>query len=155
MSDSRPLLLPGFSTEELTAAPPLGAVQPYVVRFQDVDAAGVVFYPRILELFHDAYVTFLRAAGQPLEIALKTGSWAAPIQWAEAHFLRPMRFGDVVETAVVASRVVESELLLGFRTSLAGGKPAAVGRTRAVFVDLATFRRTTAPPELERLFNRS
>jgi acyl-CoA thioesterase FadM len=154
MSDPR-LPPPPFAIEELGTAAPLGAVQSHVVRFQDVDAAGVVFYPRILEYFHDAYVTFLRASGQPLELALKSGAWAAPIQWAEAHFLRPMRFGDAVETAVVASRVTESELLLGFRTSLAGGKPAAVGTTRAVFVDLVTFRRTTAPPELERLFNRA
>jgi 1,4-dihydroxy-2-naphthoyl-CoA hydrolase len=143
-----------FSREQLLSSAPLGLVRAHTVRFQDVDAAGVVFYPRILEYFHDAYVDFLRAAGHPLEEALKSRAWAAPIQWADAHFLKPMRFGDAVETAIVLAQVAGSELQLGFRTSLPDGKPAAIGATRAVFVDLATFRRTEAPPELAAIFNR-
>jgi acyl-CoA thioesterase FadM len=143
-----------FARELLTNAAPLRPAFAHRVRFQDVDAAGVVFYPRILEHFHDAYVELLRAEGEPLERALTERRWAAPLQWCEGHFLRPMRFGDQLETAVVAARLEGDELALGFRTSQVGGKPAALGQTRAVFVDLTSFRRTVPPESVAALFKR-
>jgi YbgC/YbaW family acyl-CoA thioester hydrolase len=141
-----------FSRDLLSTAAPLGVSQERLVRFQDVDAAGVVFYPRIFEYFHDATVEWLRALGEPLERAIAERRWGAPIQWCEGQFIRPMRFGDPIRTSIVAARIEGSELLLGFRTAHADGRVAAIGQTREVFVDLATFQRIPAPSTLaERL----
>jgi acyl-CoA thioesterase FadM len=98
-------------------------------------------------------VAFLRAAGQPLEVALWDRAWAAPIKWAEGHFLRPVRFGDRLSTAIVRAHIEGSELWLGFRSMLADATPVAVGTTQAIFVDLATFRRMDPPASLVALFN--
>jgi len=143
-----------FTRELLLSAAPLGPPLAHRIRFQDVDAAGLLFYPRILEHFHDAYVELMRSLGEPIERALAERSWAAPLQWCEGQFLRPMRFSDPVETAVVAARLEGGELSLGFRTSHVGGAAAAVGQTRAVFVDLATFKRSDPPARLVELFGR-
>lgn len=151
-SDARPSA--GFAHSELVSAAKLGAPLLHRVRFQDVDAAGIVFYPRLFEYFHDAFVVFLRAGGHSLERALAARAWAAPIGWAEAHFLLPLRFGDEIETAVVRVDLEGAVLRLGFRTTLAG-KPAAVGTTQAVFVDLATFQRAEPPLDLAAFFTQA
>lgn len=117
------------------------------VRFQDVDAAGVVFYARIFDLFHDAYVGFLRERGAPLDTALRDGSWAAPLSRAEAEYLRPLRFGDEVTVSIVHVDVAETEFAIGYRIDV-GDEAACVGRTRHVAVDPTSFRRTAVPDGL-------
>ncbi len=124
-------------------------VEERVVRFQDVDAAGIVFYARIFDYFHDAYVGFLRDRGAPLERALRTGEWVAPLTRAEAEYLRPLRFGDVIEVAIIAVELAETEYVVSHRIDV-GGEPASVGRTRHVSVDPETFRRAAVPEVLRR-----
>ena len=145
---------PGFSPRELSAAPALAPPHEQVVRFQDTDAAGIVFFARVLEYFHDAYAAFLRAEGVPLEEAMLHKRWAAPIKSSEANFLRPMRFGDPISTALVRVMLSGSDLQMGFRVALRNGEPAAVGVLRAVFVDWATFKRVEPPEDVRRVFTR-
>jgi 1,4-dihydroxy-2-naphthoyl-CoA hydrolase len=126
------------------------------IRFQDVDAAGIIFYPRALELCHDVYVEFLAEVGFPLHESL-AGEWIAPIRHAEADYLRPLRFGDHVEIALVAAHLgpvsPPSEVTIGYRlTSLSDGEVAIVAQTVHTFLDRKTFRRTLLPDGLERAF---
>jgi 1,4-dihydroxy-2-naphthoyl-CoA hydrolase len=148
------MALEPFSRELLASAAPLRPPVARRVRFQDVDAAGIVFYPRIFEYFHDAYVEVLQAEGEPLERAINERRWAAPLQWCEGHFVSPMRFGDPIEIGLVAARLEAGALGLGFRATHLGGKTAALGQTRSVFIDLATFKRADPPAEFFALFKR-
>lgn len=118
-----------------------------VVRFQDVDAAGVVFYARVFDYFHDAYVAFLRAVGVPLEDALRDGDWAAPLKQAEAEYRRPLRFGDVITVRLTAAEVEETEFVIRYRIETEDGV-ACEGRTVHVSVDPQTFRRRALPDDL-------
>lgn len=118
-----------------------------VVRFQEVDAAGIVFYARTFDYFHDAYVEFLRGRGAPLEAALQDGSWVAPLTRAEAEYLRPLRFGDEVDVSLVSIEMEETEFVITYRIDRAG-ETACVGRTRHVSVDPETFRRAPVPAVL-------
>lgn len=120
-----------------------------VVRFQEVDAAGIVFFARIFDYFHDAYVGFLRERGAPLEGAIRDGSWGAPLRDAHAEFLRPLRFGDEIRVAVVDIALEETEYTVSYRIDL-GGEAVCAGRTRHVAVDPETFRRTRLPDLLRR-----
>ncbi len=140
-----------FSREELLDETRTPFVERRVVRFQDVDAAGVVFYPRIFEYWNDAYLGFLAAAGLPLPDVLRTGSWISPVRHAQAEFLAPLRFGEAVDVALVRAYVRPSELTLGCRVSLAeSGRLAALGQVVHVFLDPATLQRTDIPDPLRR-----
>ncbi len=122
------------------------------IRFQEVDAAGIIFYPRALELCHDLYVEFLADAGHPLHQAL-AGPWLAPVRHAEADYLKPLRFGDRVEVAIVAAHlgpsVPPTEVTLGFRIAvLPSREPAIIVQSVHTFVTRERFERTPVPEEL-------
>lgn len=124
-----------------------------VVRFQEVDAAGVVFYARIFDYFHDAYVGFLRARGAPLEEAMRDRSWIAPLRHARAEYLRPVRFGDELAVSLVSLAVEETEFTIGYRIEVEG-RATCVGLTRHVSVDPETFRRVGIPEVLAEALGR-
>src|SRR5512145_2250396 len=83
-----------FDVEQLRKRPPESFAVERDVRFQDVDAAGIVFYPRVLEYFSDAFVAFLTANGTRLAEVLRERRWGAPLRHAEADYFKPLRYGD-------------------------------------------------------------
>lgn len=116
------------------------------VRFQDVDAAGIVFFARVFDLFHDAYVEALRAHGIELATVLEERVWAAPLRSCDAQFRRPMRFGEQLVVEVRAS-FVDRDMVLQYRVVSAADESIvhATGTTTHAFVDRATFKRVDPP----------
>jgi YbgC/YbaW family acyl-CoA thioester hydrolase len=142
-----------FSRRELADSAGFAFVERRAVRFQDIDAAGIVFHVRMLEYFHDAYLSFLSASGSPLHESLKQGLWAAPLRHVEADYFKPLRFGDAIDVALVAAHVQATEVTIGYRVKRAEGEEViAVGQTVHVFVDAKTFRRTDIPDLLRSAF---
>ncbi|HEY4119981.1 MAG TPA: thioesterase family protein [Byssovorax sp.] len=121
-----------------------------VVRFQDVDAAGIVFYPRILEMFSDAYVATFAARGFDLPRALRKDPVVLPLAHAEADFLAPLRFGDVVDVEVVAARVGEASFRVGYRATK-DHQRAAFGQTIHVCIDRTTSSSMRVPDAIRRV----
>ena len=70
------------------------------------DPAGIVFNPRFFEMFDaSTWLLFEAALGvKPQEFAKTYSIFSIPLVDARANFLKPARFGDVVE---IASRVSE------------------------------------------------
>jgi 1,4-dihydroxy-2-naphthoyl-CoA hydrolase len=123
------------------------------VKFQEVDAAGTIYFPRILEYFADAYMLVLEKAGLDVPGMLRDKTLAAPLAHAEADFLRPLFFGDVVDVEVLVLEAGKTSATFGHRIRDAKGKPAAVGRTVHVFIDPKTFQPTAVPAGLAALAN--
>jgi 1,4-dihydroxy-2-naphthoyl-CoA hydrolase len=116
------------------------------VRLQEVDAAGIVFFPRILEYVSDAFVTLCSDQGMDLARVLRERQWSAPVRYVEAEYYRPLRFGDRVEVALVAIQLGESQVDLGYRVlRLSDESVAAVAQAEHVFVDPETFTRSSVP----------
>jgi 1,4-dihydroxy-2-naphthoyl-CoA hydrolase len=139
---------PAFTHNELeTSAPPL-IIETRPVRFQDVDAAGTLFYPRLLDYFSDAYLALLIDAGLHGEVA--HGALRTPVVHAEADYLAPLRFGDTVTVALVRARASERSFTLGFRVTRQDGAIAAIGQVTHVNIDAATFRASPLPEALRR-----
>jgi 1,4-dihydroxy-2-naphthoyl-CoA hydrolase len=102
------------------------------VRFQDVDAAKVVFFAKLFDYFHDAYVSYLEVSGLPLDGVLERGEWGAPLRHAEADFLGPIRFGDLVDVGIVGVSLGEGKYTVGYRLALGGSRQSTVGAVVAV-----------------------
>lgn len=71
----------------------------YLVKLNDVDAAGVVFAPRVCAIAHEGYEELLAACGLPLADLLAEGRWALPLVRLEAAFHAPLRHGMRVRIA--------------------------------------------------------
>lgn len=119
------------------------------VRFQHVDAAGVVFFARYFEYVHEAYEGFLSAIGSPLAQVLRDQLWAAPLTHVEADYFRPLRLGEEVLVQLVAAEVDGSSLGLGWRLVVTP-KPdqqhvVAVVQSKHTFLRVDDFKRTAIP----------
>jgi 1,4-dihydroxy-2-naphthoyl-CoA hydrolase len=135
-----------FTTDELMTSPARFST-PMTVRFQEIDAAGIVFYPRFFEYFHDAYALAMAQAGAPIHRAVNAREWAAPLKRVTADYFRPLRFGDPFTVAIVGVKIEGTDVHLGYRIELPGGAVAAVGTALHVFIDPKTFRRAPALPD--------
>lgn len=122
------------------------------VRFQDVDAAGTVFFPRFFEYASDAYIELLARGGCDLAGDIAAKRWAAPLVHAEADFHAPLRFGDALVAEVVRARVGTTSYTLGFRVR-AQSEPSRVCATVItvhVSIDPATFKPAPVPDAVRR-----
>ncbi|MCC6645249.1 MAG: acyl-CoA thioesterase [Polyangiaceae bacterium] len=120
---------------------------PAGVRFQDVDAAGIVFFARVFDLFHDAFVASLREGGVRLEEVLRAGEWGAPLVHAEADYARPLAFGDALEIEVALAAVGDTSITVRY-VARRGADACARGLTKHVFIDRATRRPRAVPAEV-------
>ncbi len=66
------------------------------VRFQDTDAAGVVYFANALAMCHEAYEESLATSGINLKLFFSNPNVAIPIVHASVDFFRPMFCGDKV-----------------------------------------------------------
>jgi 1,4-dihydroxy-2-naphthoyl-CoA hydrolase len=71
------------------------------VRFQDTDAAGVVYFANTLAICHEAYEASLIAAGIEVRQFFRAGEIAVPIIHVEADYLRPAFCGDRHEVVLM------------------------------------------------------
>lgn len=138
-----------FTLDELMTSP-ARFTAPMTVRFQEIDAAGIVFYPRFFEYFHDAYALALDQGGASLARGVNAREWAAPLKRVTADYFRPLRFGDPFVVAIVGVKIEGTDVHVGFRVHLAGAEVAAVGTALHVFVDPKSFRRARALPDVVR-----
>ncbi|TKD05257.1 acyl-CoA thioesterase [Polyangium fumosum] len=138
---------PRLSPDDLVHASTVLHAEPRPVRFQDVDAAGIIYFARVLEYFHDAFLSLLRRAGIDLPGILQEGKWGMPLGHAEADYLGPMRFGDDVVVEIVRLTLSERSLHVGARVRSTEGRVLAIGQAVHVCIDRETFRSRRLPEE--------
>lgn len=101
------------------------------------DAAGVLFYPRLMEIAHEVSEQLLVRIGYPIADMVAGKLHHLPIVHAEADYLRPMRLGERYDVAVALHRLGERSL--GFTcTFLRDGAAAAVTRVDHAAIDPGT-----------------
>lgn len=135
-----------FTKEEIEASPTVLSFEDRVVKFQDVDAAGTIYFPKVLEYFADNYLALLTRAGLDVPKMLRTREGAAPLAHAEASFFLPLFFGDAVRVEIRCAKVGTSSVSFGHRL-VKDGKTTSIGTTVHVFVD-AKFQKANVPEGL-------
>ena len=97
------------------------------VRWGDVDAAGIVFYPRFYEWYDFGCEALFAALGLPWpELFPRHGIVGVPIVESGARFVSPARYGDTLtirsSVAWVKTRTfrMEHEILVGDRLCASG-----------------------------------
>jgi 1,4-dihydroxy-2-naphthoyl-CoA hydrolase len=116
--------------------------------FGDADAAGVVFYPRLLALAHEAVEDLLRQAPCGWDAWFASARHAAPIRRADADFFLPMRPGETFDVRAAIEETGGSSVIFTVDFLDLAGRHAARVRTVHVFIARPSGERIPVPDEI-------
>lgn len=119
------------------------------IRFQDTDAAGVVYFAQVLSICHEAYEAALQASSIDVQIFFSRGAIAVPITHTAADFRRPLLCGDAIAVQLTPTQTGDDSFEIQYQV-LKQGKAAAIATTHHVCIDTATRQRHPLTPELTR-----
>ena len=85
------------------------------VRLSDTDAAGVVYFARVLSMCHEAYEESLGKAGINLKEFFNNPSNAIPIVRAEIDYLRPLFPGDKLLINLIPQQLSNNEFEIAYQ----------------------------------------
>ena len=119
---------------------------PVTVGWGDCDPAGLVYFPRFFEKFHEAMERwFGDALGQPYDALIMGRKLGLPSVHTEADFAAPCRFGDRLEVELRVQRLGRSSIELRYRVRAPGESAMRLrGRTVCALMDLDPDRSTHA-----------
>ena len=109
------------------------------VRFGDCDPAGIVYFPRFFDFFHQAMESWFPAhLGFGYDEFVRDRKLGFPAVHTEADFKRPSRFGERIEIHQRVTRLGRSSI--SFAYEIRGGEDAqelrATGRSVCVVMNL-------------------
>jgi 4-hydroxybenzoyl-CoA thioesterase len=132
-------------------------VLPVRVGWGHCDPAGIVYFPRFFEMFHEAMETWFSAAlGLPYRDVIVGRRLGFPAVHTEADFAAPSSFGDELWIEQRVDRLGRTSIAFAYRVLDAGdprATPRLRGRTVCAVMDLdpksPTYRRAVElPPDL-------
>lgn len=118
------------------------------IRFQDTDAAGVVYFANVLAMCHEAYEESLAASGINLKSFFSNPAVAFPIVHASVDFLRPMFCGDKLLIQLTPKFLTDNEFEISYQIVAAADKVVAQAITKHVCIDAARRTRIQLPEEI-------
>ncbi len=135
-----------------TAAP---FVHRHRVRFDEVDAAGIVYFPRFFTWCHDAMEAMLAPIDGGSTALVTARRLGLPAVHVEADYRSPLRFGDEVLVETSVERLGTSSVALRFDIVRSPGRePVAVVKHVVALVDLGAIRAQPLPDDVRAVFER-
>jgi 4-hydroxybenzoyl-CoA thioesterase len=117
------------------------------VRFGDVDAAAIVFYPRYFEMLNAAVEDWFAHLGWDFRTMHVARGMGVPTVKIECEFLAPSELGEILEIAVSPTNVGRSSCVLAYNIS-AGGTERLRATGTLVCMNLAARKSMPWPEEL-------
>jgi 4-hydroxybenzoyl-CoA thioesterase len=122
-----------------------------LVRFGDLDPAGIAYYPRLVNFLHESFEDFFVGhVGRPYPEVYREGI-GFPTVKVEMEFLSPVHYGDQVAIRVTVEKVGRSSVQIRYEASV-DGHPVFRARNVAVVVDMRTFKPMALPAWLRERF---
>lgn len=126
--------------------------QTLLVRFEDVDYARVVFFPKLFEYCHRVFEDFFPAQlGVSFAQMIVQRKVGFPLVSSRADFRIPFRFGDECRIAMEVLRIGEASVTCRYRL-FRGDALAAEIETVVACVDVDAFRVRPLPDDVRRAF---
>jgi 1,4-dihydroxy-2-naphthoyl-CoA hydrolase len=120
-----------------------------IVRFQDTDAAGVVYFANVLAMCHEAYEASLMAAEIDLKEFFSGSKVAVPIVHADVDFFRPMYCGDRLLIQLTPQGISDGEFEIFYEIRLINhDRLICKAHTRHVCINPEARSRQPLPVEL-------
>jgi 4-hydroxybenzoyl-CoA thioesterase len=127
----------------------------YTIRFDDVDGAGILYYPRYFHLCHQTLEDAFATDGAPLSYPelIRDRRLGLPTVAIESGYRTPLEYGDTVAITLTVERIGASSMVLGFRIRREpDGTECFHARITTVLIDLDTRTSTPFPDDLRSFF---
>jgi 4-hydroxybenzoyl-CoA thioesterase len=128
------------------------------VRFDEVDAAGIVYFARFFTWCHDAMDAMLEPIDGGYVGLVRGRGLGLPAVHVEADYVSPARFGDTMRIAVVVERIGRSSVTARFEIShVQEGTPVAqVATVRHIvaLTDLKAMKSRPLPDDVRAVLER-
>lgn len=118
---------------------------PRTVRFQDTDAAGVVYFANVLSICHEAYEASLMASGINLQSFFNNPTVAIPIVHASVDFLRPMFCGDQLLIHLAPQYLSEYKFEISYQVVMASSPEQLLAKAITLHVCIDSITRSKTP----------
>jgi len=123
-----------------------------LVRFGDVDAAGIAYFPSIYNMIHDIFEDMWEQhVGVPYAELIGVQRLGFPLVRSEVDFKQPLRFGDRPRIRVVCEKVGRSSLRLRYRFYL-GEELALDARMTTACIDMDAMKSCALPEDYRQAF---
>jgi YbgC/YbaW family acyl-CoA thioester hydrolase len=129
-------------------------IQQRVVRFDDVDFARVVYFPRLLEYCHQTFEDFFATElGRPYSSVLQDLQIGFPAVHLEADFRLPFRFGDPCRVVLEAEGIGDKSIACRYRL-FRGDADVVCAQIRIVCatISMASFKAAPVPEVVSAAF---
>lgn len=124
------------------------------VRFADVDAAGIVYYPQFFDYYHCAFEElFGDATGTPYPEWLSVRRRGFPTVHVEADFKSPLEYGHSLHIAITVPRIGGTSLDFQFVARNDHGD-AATARIAKVCIDMDAREPAPIPDDLREILQK-
>ncbi|BAZ41700.1 thioesterase superfamily protein [Calothrix sp. NIES-4101] len=114
------------------------------IRFQDTDAAGVVYFANVLKICHEAYEESLAASGINLKNFFQNSAIAYPIVHANVDFWKPIFCGDKLVVKLTSEKLNCEKFAINYKIAIADSI-VSQAMTRHVCIDVATRQKRELP----------
>ena len=119
------------------------------IRFQDTDAAGVVYFANALAMCHEAYEASIAASGINLKLFFSNQEAAIPIVRASVDFFRPMFCGDCINIYLVSKQLTPEKFEIAYQIVMAASEQlVAKAISTHVCIDPISRTRKEIPTEM-------
>ena len=123
-------------------------LMPLEISFKHCDPAGIVFYPRYVEMLNDVVEHwFQHALGCSFAQLHLERALAIPVADLHCGFIAPSRLGDALEAELQVQRLGRSSFTVAI-TLRHRQHPRLAAELTAVFVDMGTLRPVEIPADL-------
>ena len=120
------------------------------IRFDDVDGAGIVYYPQFFHLCHAAFEDFFDTAA-PISYPelIRDRRLGFPTVAIQSEFTAPLEYGDVAIVELSVQKVGRSSVDIQYNIRRKrDGAPSFRASITNVLMNLDTRRPMSLPPEL-------
>ncbi len=119
------------------------------IRFQDTDAAGVVYFANALAMCHEAYEASIAASGINLKLFFSNQEAAIPIVRASVDFFHPMFCGDRINIYLTSKQLTTEKFETVYQIVMADSEQlVAKAICRHVCIDPIGRTKKEIPAEL-------
>lgn len=118
------------------------------VRFQDTDAAGVVYFANILAMCHEAYEASLAASKIDLKTFFINPNFAIPIVQANINFRSPLFCGDEILIRLNPELLNEQSFKIQYQITLDHHQFVAEAETKHICINPKTRQRQRLADEI-------